>query len=68
MHITDHCTEAKTETIITTDPTAHLKGDHNAITDIPSRSFGSNPEGHFKTHAELLTFFNARFPLPQQTY
>jgi hypothetical protein len=45
----------------------HIKGDHNSITDIPSRSFGSNPAWHFKTHDELLTFFNARFQLPQQT-
>jgi len=44
----------------------HIKGDHNSITDIPSRSFGSNPDWHFKTHEELLTFFNARFPLPSQ--
>ena len=44
----------------------HIKGEHNAITDIPSRSFGSNPQWHFKTHDELLTFFNNRFPLPQQ--
>jgi hypothetical protein len=44
----------------------HIKGEHNSITDIPSRSFGSNQQWHFRTHEELLTFFNIRFPLPQQ--
>eukprot|EP00986_Skeletonema_menzelii_P004917 scaffold1721_cov105-Skeletonema_menzelii.AAC.2 len=44
----------------------HIKGEQNSITDIPSRSFGSKPEWHFKSHMELLTFFNKRFPLPQQ--
>ena len=44
----------------------HIKGDHNSITDIPSRSFGSKPEWHFKSDKELLTFFNNTFPLPQQ--
>jgi len=44
----------------------HIKGDHNSITDIPSRSFGSKPEWHFKSDEELLTFFNTTFPLPQQ--
>ncbi len=44
----------------------HIKGDHNAITDIPSRSFGSEPKWHCKTDDELLTLFNSRFPLPSQ--
>ncbi len=44
----------------------HIRGEHNAIADIPSRSFGSNSQWHFKTHDELLTFFNNTFPLPHQ--
>jgi hypothetical protein len=44
----------------------HIKGAHNAMTDIPSRSFGSEPQWHFKTDNDLLTFFNNRFPLPNQ--
>ena len=44
----------------------HIKGDHNAITDIPSRSFGSEPKWHCKTDTDLLTLFNSRFPLPSQ--
>ena len=46
--------------------TLHIAGDQNAMTDIPSRSFGSEPKWHFKTDIDLLTFFNATFPLPQQ--
>ncbi|KAL7458421.1 hypothetical protein ACHAWC_009998 [Mediolabrus comicus] len=38
----------------------HIKGSHNAMTDIPSRSFGSEPKWHFKTDDELLTFFNTQ--------
>ena len=46
--------------------TLHIAGDQNAMTDIPSRSFGSEPKWHFKTEADLLTFFNDTFPLPRQ--
>jgi hypothetical protein len=36
------------------------------MTDIPSRSFGSEAKWHCKTDAELLTLFNSFFPLPNQ--
>ena len=36
------------------------------MTDIPSWSFGSKSKWHFKTEKELLTFFNATFPLPHK--
>ncbi len=45
----------------------HIKGIKNTITDIPSRSFGSVPQWHFKSNDNLLTFFNSHFPLPNQT-
>jgi hypothetical protein len=41
----------------------HIAGDQNTMTDIPSRSFGSESKWHFKTKDNLLTFFNASFPL-----
>ena len=44
----------------------HIRGIHNAMTDIPSRSFGSEKKWHCKTDAELLKLFNSSFPLPQQ--
>jgi hypothetical protein len=44
----------------------HISGDQNTMTDIPLGSFGSKPKWHFKTDADLLTFFNASFPLPHQ--
>ena len=44
----------------------HIRGIHNAMTDIPSRSWGSVPKWHCKSHDELLTLFNARFPLPHK--
>jgi hypothetical protein len=40
--------------------------DKNAMTDIPSRLFGSVPKWHFKTEQELQTFFNNTFPLPHK--
>jgi hypothetical protein len=46
--------------------TLHIAGDQNAMTDIPSRSFGSEPKWHFKMDLDLLTFFNATFPLPHK--
>ncbi len=46
--------------------TLHIVGDQNAMTDIPLRSFGSKPKWHFKSDIDLLTFFNATFPLPQK--
>jgi hypothetical protein len=45
----------------------HIKGKENTITDIPSRSFGSVPQWHFKSNNDLRTFFNSHFPLPNQT-
>ena len=36
------------------------------MTDIPSRSFGSEKKWHCKTEDELLTLFNTSFPLPLQ--
>ena len=44
----------------------HIAGSKNAMTDIPSRSFGSNAKWHCKSNDELLTLFNASFPLPNQ--
>jgi hypothetical protein len=44
----------------------HIEGKRNMITDVPSRSFGSNPAWHWKTNDEFLTNFNSMFPLPQQ--
>jgi hypothetical protein len=46
--------------------TLHIAGDQNSMTDIPSRSFGSEEKWNFKTEAALLTFFNTTFPLPHQ--
>ena len=45
----------------------HTKGSKNTITDIPSCSFGSVPQWHFKSNNNLRTFFNSHFPLPNQT-
>jgi hypothetical protein len=44
----------------------HIAGVDNSMTDIPSRSFGSEPKWHCKSHSDLLTLFNTTFPLPQQ--
>jgi hypothetical protein len=44
----------------------HIEGKRNAISDVPSRSFRSNPAWHCKTDAALLTLFNPMFPLPNQ--
>jgi hypothetical protein len=46
--------------------TRHLAGNRNALTDIPSRSFGWTTDWHFEDDLKFLTFFNARFPLPLQ--
>ena len=45
----------------------HIAGVKNAMTDIPSRSFGSKKEWLCNTEEELLTMFNKKFPLPNQT-
>ncbi len=44
----------------------HIKGKRNAISDVPSRSFGSNPAWKCGMDADLLTLFNPMFPLPHQ--
>ena len=44
----------------------HNAGEENSMTDIPSRSFGSEEKWHCKSHTELLTLFNMSFPLPKQ--
>jgi len=46
--------------------TLHIEGKRNAISDIPSRSFGSNPVWHCTTDTDFLTLFNSTFPLPSQ--
>ena len=44
----------------------HIAGKKNALTDIPSRSFGSEQKWYCKTDADLTRLFNASFPLPNQ--
>ena len=44
----------------------HIRGVHNSISDIPSRSFGGTPKWHFPNDLDFLTFFNSQFPLPNQ--
>jgi hypothetical protein len=44
----------------------HIEGVRNAIADVPSRSFGSNPAWTCKSDSELLTLFNTRFPFPSK--
>jgi hypothetical protein len=46
--------------------TLHIAGQRNAMTDIPSRSFGSKKKWHCKTDDDLLTLFNLSYPLPKQ--
>jgi hypothetical protein len=41
-------------------------GVEHALTDIPSRSFGSVKEWECKSDTNFLTLFNTKFPLPQQ--
>ncbi len=44
----------------------HIEGKCNAISDVPSQSFGSNPAWKCDMDADLLTLFNPMFPLPHQ--
>ncbi len=44
----------------------HIEGKRNAITDIPSRLFGSNSLWKCETDSDLLTLFNSMFHLPNQ--
>ena len=46
--------------------TLHVPGRQNAMTDIPSRSFGSEHKWHCKSDTDLLNLFNSSFPLPNQ--
>jgi hypothetical protein len=40
--------------------TLHIPGDQNAMTDISSRSFGSEPKWYFHTDLDLLTFVEGK--------
>jgi hypothetical protein len=44
----------------------HIAGVNNSLTDIPSRSFGSDTAWHCHNDTELLMLFNLTFPLPNQ--
>jgi hypothetical protein len=44
----------------------HIEGKCNAISDIPSCSFGSNPSWKCDTDSDLLTLFNSMFHCPNQ--
>jgi hypothetical protein len=44
----------------------HIAGVDNSLTDIPSRSFGSETKWFCKTDSDLLHLFNSSFPLPNQ--
>ena len=44
----------------------HIRGVYNAMTDIPSRSWGSNPAWHCRSPDDLRNLFNSTFPLPNQ--
>ena len=44
----------------------HIVGEENDMTDIPSRSFGSNLSWFCKNDTDLLNLFNKIFPLPYQ--
>lgn len=44
----------------------HIAGKKNEMTDIPSRSFGSEKKWFCRNEDELLNLFNSSFPLPQQ--
>ena len=44
----------------------HIAGEENNMTDIPSRSFGSNPSWFCKNDTDLLKCFNKHLPFPNQ--
>jgi hypothetical protein len=46
--------------------TLHIAGQSNSMTDVPSRSFGSEAKWHCPTDAKFLTLYNSLFPLPTQ--
>ena len=45
----------------------HIYGEEISMTDIPSRSFGSNLSWFCKNDTDLLNLFNNFFPLPNQS-
>ena len=45
----------------------HIPGVQNAMSDIPSRSFGSEPQWTCASDSDLLTLFTSLFPPPPQT-
>ena len=47
--------------------TIHIAGRRNAIYNVPSQSFGSNPTWQCANADKLLILFNPMFPLPNQT-
>jgi hypothetical protein len=44
----------------------HIEGDCNAISDVPSHLFGSNPAWKCDNDYDLLTLFDSLFPLPDK--
>ena len=44
----------------------HIEGKKNAMTDVPSRSFGSEPKWLCHNDVEFLSMYNKFFPLPNQ--
>ena len=44
----------------------HIAGVDNSMTDIASRSFGSEKKWHCKTDTDLVHLYNSSFPLPNQ--
>ena len=48
--------------------TLHVPGEENAMTDIPSCSFGSEPKWFCKTDADLLKLYSSKFPFPDQNF
>ena len=47
--------------------TLHVAGEQNQMTDIPSRSFGSNPKWACNTDTAFASLYNSMFPLPSQS-
>ena len=44
----------------------HIAGVDNSLTDIPSRSFGSEKKWHCETNFAFCTLYNNTFPLPNK--
>ena len=44
----------------------HIDKNQNAMPDILSRSFGSEPKWNCKTDADILLLFNKKIPLPNK--